>query len=63
MKSEQLEGLAICKWVMGEGVGEKKRKKRKKENGPLHWPLVWTEGDWLRLKEMGLGKKKWAWKV
>ena len=49
-------------------VGERKEKKRKrkKENGLLHWALVWAtkmevgSGIGLGLKGMGLGRRKWA---
>ena len=37
-----------------EREGMRKKKKRKKENRPLHWALVWAKRDGLGLREMGL---------
>ena len=45
-------------WQQGVAGDKLEKKKRKRENGPLHWALVWAKKwseKWVKLKGMSLG--------
>ena len=60
VKGEQVGGESM---QVGDGRGGWRKEKKEREWATDLCALVWAKGDELGLKEMGLGRKKWAWEV
>ena len=62
VKGEQVGGESM---QVGDGIRgwRKEKKKKEREWATDLWALVWAKKDGFGLKEMGLGRKKWAWEV